>query len=145
MGGKQKGRKRAALVLRDKLREEHLDWCVQHFPDEDPSAKRSPQLQKHHPYPGLVNLGNTCYLNAVCQVLFHCDAARQWFRNRMEADIAEDDSAALAQEMKKLAENLAAGFSTGLSEERSRVDIWSPHELLDKFLRCRPLALGSGD
>ena len=67
-GAKQKHRKQAALVLQAKVEEAHKDWCVRHFPDDDPLAKPSPHLQKHHTYPGLANLGNTCYVNAVCQV-----------------------------------------------------------------------------
>ena len=86
----------------------------------------------------------------MCQILFHCDAARNLLRNGMEGIVLEDlhagigsaETAALAHELQNLARNLADGFTNGLSDERYHLDIHSPHELLDKFLRCHPLALG---
>ena len=146
-GAKQRDRKRAASSLLSRLRKEHEDWCDIHFPSQ-PQSRRPPELQNRQPYPGLVNLGNTCYVNAVCQVLLHCDAARHWLRNRSEgmfpeeasASIADDDSASLVQEMRSLAEHLADGLEE--ADDRHRSDVWSPHALLDAFLRCRPLQLG---
>ena len=146
-GAKQKAKCRAADDLFQRLREEHEEWCGLHFPSQERS-KRQPEPQEKYPYPGLVNLGNTCYLNAVCQVLFHCVAARKFLRSGVEmpeaspADVADDDSATLLQELQSLAQNLADGFPTELPGQRCHVDCWSPHYLLDVFLRCRPLQLG---
>ena len=86
-------------------------------------------------------------MNAVCQVLLHCDAARNWLRNGLEvASVAEEDSRDFAKELQNLGRTLADGCATGLTDQRCRLDVWSPHALIDAFLRCRdqgrPLALG---
>jgi len=38
------------------------------------------------PYPGLVNLGNTCYLNGVLQILFYCP----YFRENLRQLVSEN-------------------------------------------------------
>ena len=57
----------------------HQHWCEGNdVHDED--RWRHPALHRsrggQHPYPGLSNLCNTCYLNAPLQCLLHCPAAR---------------------------------------------------------------------
>ena len=87
-------------------------------------------------------------MNAVCHVLFHCDATRNCLRSGFQvpegspASVADDDSAALVLELQSLAQNFADGFPTELPGQRCRVDCWSPHALIDVLLRCRPLKLG---
>ena len=75
--------KRAATAFLQRLNEEHEEWCGLRFSSLE-GSKRPPELQEKYPYPGLVNLGDTCYLNAVCQVLLHCDAARIFLRSGAE-------------------------------------------------------------
>ena len=146
-GAKEKNTKRQAAAFLQRIKEEHEEWCGLHFSSQERS-KRPPELQEKYPYPGLVNLGNTCYLNAVCQVLFHCDAARNFLRSGVEvpevspASVANDDSTHLLQELQSLAQKFADGFPTELLGQRCRIDCWSPHYLIDVFLRCRPLKLG---
>ena len=73
------------------------------------------------------NLGNTCYLNAVCQVVFHCDAARNFLR------VADDDSTQLVQELQSLAQKLADGLPTEMPGQRCRVDVGRRMTLLTRF------------
>jgi len=146
-GAKQRDRGRAAPAFLQRVTEEHEEWCGLRFSTHE-GSKRPPELQEKNPYPGLVNLGNTCYVNAVCQILFHCDAARNCLRSGVEvpegspASVADEESADLVQELQSLAQNFADGFPTELPGQRCRVDCWSPHALIDAFLRCRPLQLG---
>ena len=60
------------------IRSNHEKWCDDHLP-----AGRLPVRPilcrlagGANPYPGMSNLGNTCYLNAPLQCLLHCGAAR---------------------------------------------------------------------
>ena len=80
----------AATAFLQRLNEEHEEWCGLRFSSQE-GSKRPPELQEKYPYPGLVNLGDTCYLNAVCQVLLHCDAARIFLRSG--AEVPEDADA----------------------------------------------------
>ena len=146
-GAKQRDRRREVSAFLQHLKEEHEEWCGLRFSSHE-ASKRPPELQQKYPYPGMVNLGNTCYVNAVCQVLVHCDAARNCLRSGVQvpegspASVADDDSAALVLELQSLAQNFADGFPTELPGQRCRVDCWSPHALIDVLLRCRPLKLG---
>ena len=101
-----------------------------------------PTRQKNHPYPGLANLGSTCYVNGVCQVLLHCDASRNWLRHGIEASsVAEENPRKFLNELQNLGEILADGCPAVLGEHRSRFDVWSPHAFIEALQRCRPLAL----
>ena len=118
-GAKTTNRKRAASAFLQRLKEEHEEWCGLRFSSQE-GTKRPPELQEKYPYPGLVNLGNTCYLNAVCQVLLHCDAARNFLRSGVAvpegspASVADEDSTDLVRELHSLAENFVDGFPTAL-------------------------------
>ena len=148
-GAAKRDRQRATNAFLQHLIDEHREWSVLHFVSQE-NEKRGPELQARYPYPGLVNLGDTCYVNAVCQVLFHCDAVRAHLRSGVEdvaaqaspADFADDECAPLVNELQSLARNLVDGFPTDLPGQRCRVDVWSPHALIDAFLRRRPLQLG---
>ena len=58
---------------------QHREWCEERDV-HDGDRWRHPALHRsrggQHPYPGLSNLCNTCYLNAPLQCLLHCPAAR---------------------------------------------------------------------
>ena len=66
------------------MRAQYRDWCMAH--NQQPRAE-VPTLQMHasqgrtwagqSPYPGFINLGNTCWMNAVLQCVFHCHAFRR--------------------------------------------------------------------
>ena len=141
---KEQHAKRAATAFLQRLNEEHEEWCGLRFSSQE-GSKRPPELQEKYPYPGLVNLGDTCYLNAVCQVLLHCDAARVFLRSGAEvpgdAD-ADEDAEGLSRGLQNLAQNFVDGFPTGFPGQRCHVDCWSPHALIDAFLECRALELG---
>ena len=146
-GAKATNTKRAASAFYQRLKEEHEEWCGLRFSSQE-GSRRPPELQEKYPYPGLVNLGNTCYLNAVCQVLLHCDASRIFLRRGFEvpegspASVADEDSEGLSRGLQNLAENFVDGFPIELPGQHCRVDCWSPHALIDAFLRCRDLELG---
>ena len=82
-GAKQRDKKREASAFLQHRKEEHEEWGGLRFSSHE-ASKRPPELQQKYPYPALDNLGNTCYVNAVCQVLFHCDAARNCLRSGVQ-------------------------------------------------------------
>eukprot|EP00973_Karenia_brevis_P015986 2185938-Karenia_brevis.AAC.1 len=47
---------------------------------------REPELQYRQPYPGLINLGNICYLSSVVQCLLHSGLARAHLLSLANAD-----------------------------------------------------------
>ena len=62
------------------IRSNHEKWCDEHLPAGRLQHPVRPTLCRlaggANPYPGMSNLGNTCYLNAPLQCLLHCGAAR---------------------------------------------------------------------
>ena len=62
------------------IRSNHEKWCDDHLPPGRLQHPVRPILCRldggANPYPGMSNLGNTCYLNAPLQCLLHCGAAR---------------------------------------------------------------------
>jgi len=53
------------------------------------------------PYPGLVNLGNTCYLNGALQILFYCP----YFRENLRQLVSENFQCLPEQFVKRLSNN----------------------------------------
>ena len=156
-GAVYKLRKQKVAELVENVVKEYDEWCKFHNPlltqDErkDRFDRGEPVLQRANPYPGLANLGGTCYANAVCQALFHCDAARNWLRTCIEAaSVADESPREFVQALQNLAEALIDGVSTGQADQRCHFDIWSPHALIDKLVqhsclaRQRPDALRIG-
>ncbi|CAK0850189.1 unnamed protein product, partial [Prorocentrum cordatum] len=114
---------------------QHLHWCEGNdVHDED--RWRQPALHRfrggQHPYPGLSNLCNTCYLNAPLQCLLHCPAARAALLG------AEGEGEPL--ELRALATACVRGAPPpaedvgGAAPAPVRVDRWSPRAFVDAFL-----------
>ena len=129
-GGKQKGRKLKADALLSSLREEHHEWCMRNYPSYSKEERQArfdrgqPAQQKTHPYPGLANLGNTCYVSAVCQALLHCDAARSWLATGIEAaSVADDEAREFLKELQKLGRTLLHGIAIGLTDATVHFDM----------------------
>ena len=130
-GAVYKLRKQKVAELVENVVKEHDDWCKFHNPllteeeREDLYGRGEPALQRANPYPGLANLDSTCYVNAVCQALFHCDTARNWLRNCTEAaSVAGEPPREFVQELQNLAEALIDGVWTGQADQRCHFDIW---------------------
>ena len=88
-------------------------------------------------YPGLANLGNTCYVNAVCQALVHCDAVRNWLAtDNLASSVPEDDDKDFLKALQNLSHTLRHGIQPATGDPPVRFSVWSPHALLDAFLRC---------
>ena len=64
------------------------------------------------PYPGFVNLGSTCYLNAVLQCLLHCEKARAAL-----AALQSDGASPLARELNRSLAAMAHLYVEGESHE----------------------------
>ena len=77
-GAVARDRRRRRIALLSNQAEEHRDWCQLHYPAltqeelDDRFQQGQPSGVVAQPYPGLANLGNTCYVNAICQALLHC-------------------------------------------------------------------------
>ena len=63
------------------IQSNHEKWCDDHLPPGRLQHPVRPILCSlaggANPYPGMSNLGNTCYLNAPLQCLLHCGDARE--------------------------------------------------------------------
>ena len=135
---------RAQILVADQV-QEHATWCIVH--GFDPESEGQPEPQKHQPYPGLINLGNTCYLGAVVQCLLHSGPVRT---RLLSLTNAAADGAAVAlfkADLQSLSDAMVNGVSVADHEERVKFDTYSPHSLLDGFLALRsqekrPLRLG---
>ena len=133
------------LAAEHRLQTEHDAWCRGQRRDPEPR----PLLQRRagrHAYPGLLNLGLTCYLGSVVQCLLHCGAARSVLLGQPSA-APPNGMATLPLALHALAvacvRGVAVPAAAGLRPDfRSRVDLYSPHELMDTFVKDSGFALG---
>jgi hypothetical protein len=137
-------RDRYRYVLKQRqtvMRTEYREWCMAHNQEPRPEL---PSLQMHtaqgqtwvgqSPYPGFINLGNTCWMNAVLQCVFHCHAFRQSLHDQ-ENGSQESCVAHVTQ--------LLRDYSDGspisqLATSRAKADILAPHDFLDFVVETNP-------
>lgn len=77
-GAEESNRKQRAAAFLQRFEKEHEDYLGRCRLSQEES-KRPPEIQEKYPPFGMVNLVNTCCLNAVCQVSYHCGAARNFY------------------------------------------------------------------
>jgi len=73
------------------------------------------------PYTGLRNLGNTCFLNAICQCIVHVPPLREYYKCAAAFGLLPDR--ALADSMHRLVQQCSA----------KRFSIWCPLEIVKDF------------
>ena len=136
-------RARRRIALLSNQAEEHREWCRLNYPAltqqelDDRFQRGVPNALVTQPYPGLANLGNTCYVNAVCQALLHCDAVRNWLAtDNLASGVAEDDARDFLKALQNLSHTLQHGVQADTGDPPVRFSVWSPHAFLDAFLRC---------
>ena len=141
-GGVVRQRRHRRIALLSNQAEEHRDWCQLHYPAltqkelDDRFQQGLPNGVVAQPYPGLANLGNTCYVNAVCQALLHCDAVRNWLAtDNLASSVAEDDARDFLKALQNLSHTLQHGIQAETRDPPVRFSVWSPHAFLDAFLR----------
>ena len=122
-------------VLEQKI-QAHTEWCKHRWPDEYDS-RRLPEAQGAQPYPGLVNLGNTCYLGAVLQCLLHCDPCRAHLLALLPTEEAGEIAAAFCRELQSLTQHLVLGVEVPHTQLTMKFDVYSPHAFLDAFHAIR--------
>ena len=129
----------------NRMQAEHDAWCRGQRRDPEPR----PLLQRktgRHAYPGLLNLGLTCYLGATIQCLLHCGAARACMLEP-PAVARLDGTVGLPDVLHALATACVSGVPVPASANlradfRARVDLYSPHDLMDTFVEASGFTLG---
>jgi ubiquitin C-terminal hydrolase len=121
--------------------EDHRKWvrnCLSPEWQEGPEPKISSKGCSN-PYPGLCNLGNTCYINAVLQSLLHCGSARRYLMNMTNA-LQEKTTNDLRRELSTLVRTCFLGQSSDDGDKPMAFDTFSPHAFLDMFINGRSCA-----
>ena len=123
------------------MRSEYRSWCMAHNQEPRPE---SPSLQLHRlqgqtmvgqsPYPGFINLGNTCWMNAVLQCVFHCHAFRQTLHDQ-ENGSEESGVANIARLLRDYSHGVPI---SQLATSGAKADILAPHEFLDFVVEANP-------
>ena len=133
------------LAAEQRLQAEHEAWCRGQRREPEPR----PLLQRRagrHAYPGLLNLGLTCYLGSIVQCLLHCGAARSALLGQPAA-APPHAMTTLPLALHALAvacvDGVAVPVGAGLRPDfRARVDLYSPHVLMDTCAEASGFALG---
>jgi hypothetical protein len=129
-----------------RMQAEHDAWCRGQRRDPEPRPLLRREAGKHA-YPGLLNLGQTCYLGSVIQCLIHCGAARAVLQDQPAA-APQDGVATLPLALQSLAAECVHGVSlpadAGLRPDfRAGVDLYSPHAVIDVFADVSGFVVGS--
>ena len=83
------------------------------------------------PYPGIANLGNTCYFNAPLHCLLHCGAARAQL-GLLEPGPQGPDASFLL-ELRRFVKQFSRGEDLEGFESPVMYDVLAPHDLLDAW------------
>jgi hypothetical protein len=139
----------AVLRLQERQCNAHRDWVRLHPLAQGQEEWPQLQLAKggRYPYPGLANVGNTCYLGAVLQCLLHCGHVRRHLSS-MLSDGQTEGTRAFRDELVRLFAECYLGSSIDGSCKLAKFDVLSPHAFVDAFLHVRVLssqALPLGD
>lgn len=148
------GARKFALIsairrMEDDLALAHDGWCALRL-----GPRRGPQLQLRsgprmtclgeQAYPGVCNLGNTCYLGAVFQCLLHCAATRQHLLTLapgLQDSLGWDLRAALRAAADECVQGLPVeglGLPVEGATARAMFERYSPSSLVDTFLAAEP-------
>ena len=121
------------------LQTAHVDWCSSNRPrvaqpGRGPEVQRAPGVGAtfagQYAFPGLANLGSTCYLSSVLQCLLHCGATRGRLL-AYEANADDSPVCAFRAELGRLARACVSGVAVDGVAQPAQFDVLSPHELLD--------------
>ena len=139
-------RDRYRYVLKQRqtvMRTEYREWCMAHNQEPRPEL---PSLQccrngaqgqtwvGQSPYPGFINLGNTCWMNAVLQCVFHCHAFRQSLHDQENGS----QESCVAQVTQLLRDYSDGSPISQLANSRAKADILAPHDFLDFVIETNP-------
>jgi hypothetical protein len=133
------GVKHAILREQEKQRGVHRDWVQQHLSvhwHNGPEPEFQLPKGGRHPYPGLVNIGNTCYLGSVLQCLLHCVHSRQYLLS-MRIDEGYEYIRSFRLHLRKLIDECVRGCIIDGCQRRVMFDVYSPHAFVSSFFISR--------
>jgi hypothetical protein len=135
--------KKSILRQQEKLCDAHRERVCQRLP-ANWQERPEPQFQVgkggRYPYPGLSNLGNTCYVSAVLYCLLHCEPARVYLRS-MASDGQDETTRAFREQLGRLVVECCLGSSVEDCSTPVQIDVFSPHASMDIFLKTRVLGV----